>query len=185
MITASNVALSYGKRIIFQDVNIKFTPGNCYGLIGANGAGKSTFLKILAGQLDPDRGEITKGPGQRIAVLNQDQFAFDEYTVINSVLVGHKKLYKVMAEREAIYAKAEFTEEDGIRSAELEAKFGDMNGYDAEAEAAVKRAQASGRWKRPITTEVVPAGKFWPAEEYHQDYLKKHPGGYTCHYVRD
>lgn len=137
MITASNVALSYGKRIIFQDVNIKFTPGNCYGLIGANGAGKSTFLKILAGQLDPDRGEITKGPGQRIAVLNQDQFAFDEYTVINSVLVGHKKLYKVMAEREAIYAKAEFTEEDGIRSAELEAKFGDMNGYDAEAEAAV------------------------------------------------
>ncbi len=137
MITASNVALSYGKRIIFQDVNIKFTPGNCYGLIGANGAGKSTFLKILAGKLDPDRGEISKGPGQRIAVLNQDQFAFDEYTVINSVLVGHKKLYKVMAEREAIYAKAEFTEEDGIRSAELEAKFGDMNGYDAEAEAAV------------------------------------------------
>ncbi|EKD40544.1 MAG: hypothetical protein ACD_75C00016G0004, partial [uncultured bacterium] len=133
----SNVALSYGKRIIFQDVNIKFTPGNCYGLIGANGAGKSTFLKILAGKLDPDRGEISKGPGQRIAVLNQDQFAFDEYTVINSVLVGHKKLYKVMAEREAIYAKAEFTEEDGIRSAELEAKFGDMNGYDAEAEAAV------------------------------------------------
>jgi len=137
MITASNVALSYGKRIIFQDVNIKFTPGNCYGLIGANGAGKSTFLKILAGQLEPDRGEISKGPGQRIAVLNQDQFAFDEYTVFNTVLVGHKKLYKVMAEREAIYAKADFTEEDGVRSAELEAKFGEMNGYEAEAEAAV------------------------------------------------
>jgi ATPase subunit of ABC transporter with duplicated ATPase domains len=137
MITASNIALSYGKRIIFQDVNIKFTPGNCYGLIGANGAGKSTFLKILAGQLEADRGEISKGPGQRIAVLNQDQFAFDEQSVVNTVLIGHKKLFKIMAEREAIYAKADFTEEDGIRSAELEAKFGEMNGYEAEAEAAV------------------------------------------------
>jgi ATPase subunit of ABC transporter with duplicated ATPase domains len=137
MITASNVALSYGKRVIFQDVNIKFIPGNCYGLIGANGAGKSTFLKILAGQLEPDRGEITKGSRQRIAVLNQDQFAFDEHTVFNTVIMGHKKLYKVMAEREALYSKADFTEEDGIRSGELEAKFGEMNGYEAEAEAAV------------------------------------------------
>jgi len=137
MITASNIALAYGKRVIFQDVNIKFTPGNCYGLIGANGAGKSTFLKILAGQLEPDRGQVTKGPRQRIAMLNQDQFAFDEYTVFNTVIMGHKKLYKVMAEREALYAKADFTEEDGIRSGELEAKFGEMNGYEAEAEAAV------------------------------------------------
>ena len=137
MITASNVALSYGKRIIFQNVNIKFTPGNCYGLIGANGAGKSTFLKILAGRLEPDRGEITKGPGQRIAMLSQDQFAFDEYTVFNTVVIGHKKLYKVMAEREALYAKSNFTDEDGIRSGELEARFGEMNGYEAEAEAAV------------------------------------------------
>jgi ATPase subunit of ABC transporter with duplicated ATPase domains len=137
MITASNVALSYGKRVIFQDVNIKFTPGNCYGLIGANGAGKSTFLKILAGQLEPDRGEISRGPGQRIAVLNQDQFAFDEHTVFQTVIMGHKKLCKVMAEREALYSKADFTEEDGIRSGELEAKFGEMNGYEAEAEAAV------------------------------------------------
>jgi ATPase subunit of ABC transporter with duplicated ATPase domains len=137
MITASNIALSYGKRIIFQDVNIKFTHGNCYGLIGANGAGKSTFLKILAGQMDPDRGEISKGPRERIAVLSQDQFAFDEHSIINTVLMGHKKLFKIMAEREAIYAKADFTEEDGIRSAELEAKFGEMNGYEAEAEAAV------------------------------------------------
>ena len=137
MITASNVALSYGKRIIFQDVNIKFTPGNCYGLIGANGAGKSTFLKILAGQIEPDRGQITKGPKQRIAMLNQDQFAFDGYTVFNTVIMGHRKLYKVMAEREALYAKADFTEEDGIRSSELEARFGEMNGYEAEAEAAV------------------------------------------------
>jgi len=137
MITASNVALSYGRRVIFKDVNIKFTPGNCYGLIGANGAGKSTFLKILAGQLEPDRGDITRGPRQRIAVLSQDQFAFDEHTVFNTVVMGHKKLYKVMAAREAIYSKADFTEEDGIRSGELEIKFGEMNGYEAEAEAAV------------------------------------------------
>jgi ATPase subunit of ABC transporter with duplicated ATPase domains len=137
MITAVNVALSYGKRVIFRDVNIKFTPGNCYGLIGANGAGKSTFLKILAGQMDPDRGEIVTGPGQRIAFLSQDQFAFDDFTVINTVLIGHQRLYRVMAEREALYAKADFSEEDGIRSAELEASFGEMNGYDAEAEAAV------------------------------------------------
>jgi len=152
MITASNVALSYGKRVIFQDVNIKFTPGNCYGLIGANGAGKSTFLKILAGQLEPDRGEITKGPGQRVAVLNQDQFAFDEYTVFNTVIIGHKKLYKVMAEREALYSKSDFTEEDGIRSGELEAKFGEMNGYEAEAEAAVTAATRCGCcWPRPCS----------------------------------
>lgn len=137
MITASNIALSYGKRIIFQDVNIKFTPGNCYGLIGANGAGKSTFLKILAGKLDADRGEISKGPGQRIAMLNQDQFAFDEYTVFDTVIMGHKKLYKIMAAREALYAKPDFTEEDGILSGELEVKFGEMNGYEAEAEASV------------------------------------------------
>jgi ATPase subunit of ABC transporter with duplicated ATPase domains len=137
MITASNIALSYGKRIIFQDVNIKFTPGNCYGLIGANGAGKSTFLKILAGKLDADRGDIFKGPGQRIAMLSQDQFVFDEQTVFNTVIMGHKKLYKVMAAREALYAKADFTEEDGILSGELEVKFGEMNGYEAEAEASV------------------------------------------------
>lgn len=137
MITATNVALAYGKRIIFQDVNIKFTPGNCYGLIGANGAGKSTFLKILAGTLDPDRGEITKGPGQRIAVLNQDQFAFDEQSVFNTVIMGHKKLYKIMIEREALYAKGDFSEEDGIRSGELEVKFSELNGYEAEAEAAI------------------------------------------------
>ncbi len=137
MITASNIALSYGKRIIFQDVNIKFTPGNCYGLIGANGAGKSTFLKILAGKLDADRGEIFKGPGERIAMLAQDQFAFDEHTVFNTVIMGHKKLYKIMSAREALYAKPDFSEEDGILSGELEVKFGEMNGYEAEAEASV------------------------------------------------
>jgi len=135
MITAIDIALSYGKRVIFKDVNIKFTSGNCYGLIGANGAGKSTFLKILSNQLDPDSGHVSKVRGKRIAVLNQDQFAFDDYTVFNTVIMGHKRLYKVMSEREALYAKADFTDEDGIRSAELEAKFGEMDGYDAEAEA--------------------------------------------------
>ncbi|RNC69059.1 MAG: ATP-binding cassette domain-containing protein [Desulfuromonadales bacterium] len=137
MISASNVTLSYGKRVLFKDVNIKFAPGNCYGLIGANGAGKSTFLKILAGEVEPDKGEIIVGPRERIAVLRQDQFAFDEETVFNTVIMGHEHLYKVMAEREAIYSKGEFTEEDGIRSAELEAEFAEMNGYEAESEAAV------------------------------------------------
>jgi ATPase subunit of ABC transporter with duplicated ATPase domains len=137
MITASNVALAYGKRVIFKDVNIKFTPGNCYGLIGANGAGKSTFLKILAGEAEPDQGEITVSPGERIAVLRQDQFAFDEETVFNTVIMGHKRLYEVLHEREALYAKGDFSEADGIRSGELEAEFAEMNGYEAEAEAAV------------------------------------------------
>jgi ATPase subunit of ABC transporter with duplicated ATPase domains len=137
MITASDIALSYGKRIIFKDVNIKFIRGNCYGLIGANGAGKSTFLKILAGEIEPDRGTISVSPGERIAVLSQDQFAFDEETVFNTVIMGHARLYELMAEREAIYAKAEFSEEDGIRCGEIEAEFGEINGYEAESEAAV------------------------------------------------
>ena len=137
MITAKNVTLSYGKRFLFKDVNIKFTPGNCYGLIGANGAGKSTFLKILSGEVTPDKGEITLGPRERLAVLRQDQFAFDEETVFNTVIMGHPRLYQVMTEREAIYAKPDFSEEDGVRSAELEADFAEMNGYEAESEAAV------------------------------------------------
>ena len=136
MISASNICLSYGKRTIFKDVNIKFTPGNCYGLIGANGAGKSTFLKILAGDSEADKGEVSVGKGLRLAILRQDQFAFDEETVFNTVIKGHERLYAVMSEREAIYAKAEFTEADGIRSGELEAEFAEMNGYDAESEAA-------------------------------------------------
>jgi ATPase subunit of ABC transporter with duplicated ATPase domains len=137
MISASNVALAYGKRVLFKDVTIKFTPGNCYGLIGANGAGKSTFLKILSGETEPDTGTVSAGPGQRIAVLGQDQFAFDEETVIHTVIMGHRPLYAVMAERDALYAKAEFTEADGIRSGDLEAAFAEMNGYEAESEAAV------------------------------------------------
>ncbi|MSM39590.1 MAG: ATP-binding cassette domain-containing protein [Geobacter sp.] len=137
MISAHNISLAYGKRVIFKDVNIKFVPGNCYGLIGANGAGKSTFLKILAGEAEADAGTVSIGPRERIAVLKQDQFAFDEHTVFDTVIMGHARLYEVMTAREAMYAKSDFSEEDGIRSAELEAEFAEMNGYEAEAEAAV------------------------------------------------
>jgi ATPase subunit of ABC transporter with duplicated ATPase domains len=137
MIAAANITLSYGKRTLFKDVNIKFTPGNCYGLIGANGSGKSTFLKILAGEIEADKGEIIIGRRERIAVLRQDQFAFDDEIVFNTVIMGHKRLYDVMMQREVIYAKTEFSEEDGVRSAEIEAEFAEMNGYEAESEAAV------------------------------------------------
>jgi len=136
MITANNVTLAYGKRILFKDVNIKFTPGNCYGLIGANGAGKSTFLKILAGDIEADKGEVSIGPNERMAVLRQDHFAFDEETVFDTVAMGHPRLFSVMKEREAIYAKPEFTDADGERSAELECEFAEMGGYEAEAEVA-------------------------------------------------
>ena len=137
MIHASNVALTYGKRVLFKDVDIKFAPGNCYGLIGANGTGKSTFVKILSGEIEADKGDIITGPDERIAVLRQDQFAFDEETVFDTVVMGHSRLFEVMRERDMIYAKEEFTEEDGIRSGELEEQFAEMNGYDAEAEVAV------------------------------------------------
>ena len=137
MISAANICLAYGKRTIFKNVNIKFTPGNCYGLIGANGAGKSTFLKILAGNSDPDKGEVSIGKGLRLAVLSQDQFAYDEETVFNTVVMGHRRLYQVMSERNELYAKGDFSEEDGVRSGELEAEFAEMNGYEVESEAAV------------------------------------------------
>lgn len=137
MITATDVALSYGKRVIFQDVNIKFTPGNCYGLIGANGAGKTTFLKILAADFDPDRGTVSVGSRERVAVLRQDHFAFDEVKVLDTVIMGHQRLYDLLVEREALYAKPDFTEEDGVRSGELEAEVDELNGYEAESEAAV------------------------------------------------
>ncbi|MCX5856040.1 MAG: ATP-binding cassette domain-containing protein [Deltaproteobacteria bacterium] len=137
MINVSNVALSYGKKVLFKDVNIKFTPGNCYGLIGANGAGKSTFLKMLSGDVEPDKGEIALGPKQRLSVLNQDHFAFEEETVINTVIRGHAKLYEAMEAREALYAKSEFSEAEGMLLGKLEAEFAEMNGYEAESEAAV------------------------------------------------
>ena len=137
MIATSNITLSYGKRVLFKNVNIKFTPGNCYGLIGANGSGKSTFLKILAGELEADHGGILCGPRERIALLRQDHFAFDEETVFNTVIMGHKQLYDIMMEREAIYSKGELTQTEGVRCAEIESEFAEMNGYEAEAEAAV------------------------------------------------
>ena len=137
MIAASNITLSYGKQVLFKNVNIKFTPGNCYGLIGANGSGKSTFLKILSGELEADKGEIIVGQRERIAVLRQDQFAFDDEIVFNTVIMGHRRLYDVMMQRDAIYAKTEFTEADGVRSAEIESEFAELNGYEAESEAAV------------------------------------------------
>jgi ATPase subunit of ABC transporter with duplicated ATPase domains len=136
MIAANNITLSFGKRVLFDEVNLSFHKGNCYGVIGANGAGKSTFLKILAGEIEPNKGTVDITPGERMAVLNQNQFAFDDYTVLNTVLMGHKKLWTVMHERDAIYAKADFTEEDGMRAGELEGEFGEMNGYTAESDAA-------------------------------------------------
>ncbi len=137
MICTTNVTLAYGKRVLFKDVNIKFAPGNCYGLIGANGSGKSTFLKILAGDIDSDSGTVSVGPKERIAVLKQDHFAFDEETVLNTVIMGHERLYGIMRERDALYAKPDFSEADGIRSSELEVEFEEMNGYEADSEAAV------------------------------------------------
>jgi len=137
MISTSGISLSYGKRVIFKEVTLKFAPGNCYGLIGANGSGKSTFLKILAGDIEPDHGEISIGARERIAVLRQDHFAFDEHTVLDTVIMGHPRLRALMAEREAIYAKPEMSEEDGNRVGELESEFGELNGYEAESEAMV------------------------------------------------
>ena len=135
MITASNISLSYGTQVLFKEVNIKFTPGNCYGIIGANGAGKSTFLKILSGEIEPDTGEVIITPGERMTVLRQDHFAFNDYRVIDTVIMGYQKLYDVMQERNAIYEKADFTEEDGIRAAELESEFAELGGWEAEANA--------------------------------------------------
>ncbi|MFP3091455.1 ATP-binding cassette domain-containing protein [Treponema sp. TIM-1] len=134
MITLSDISLKFGERTLFKDVNLKFTPGNCYGVIGANGAGKSTFLKILSGEMEHDRGEISLSPGQRIAVLKQDHFAFEQCPVRETVIMGYPKLYEVQREREAIYAKADFTEEDGMRASELEADFADLGGWEAEAQ---------------------------------------------------
>ena len=136
MISANNVTLRLGKKALFEDVNIKFTEGNCYGLIGANGAGKSTFLKILSGQLETTNGDIVITPGQRLSVLEQDHFKYDEYTVMDTVIMGNSRLYEIMKEKDAIYAKEDFTDEDGIRASELEAEFAEMDGWNAESDAA-------------------------------------------------
>lgn len=136
MISARNITLAYGKRVLFDEVNINFIKGNCYGVIGANGAGKSTFLKILSGEIEPNKGTVEITPGERMSFLKQNQFEFDECTVLNTVLMGHQKMWTIMHEREAIYAKADFSEEDGIRAGELEAEFGEMDGYTAESDAA-------------------------------------------------
>src|SRR5436189_1448559 len=135
MISVRDLKLAYGKRVLFEDVNLNFTKGNCYGVIGANGAGKSTFLKILSGEIEPNKGTIEITPGERMAVLKQNQFEFDEFTVLNTVLKGHDKLWRVLLEREKIYSKPDFTEEDGMRAAHLEADFGEMGGYEAESNA--------------------------------------------------
>lgn len=137
MIQASNVTLRIGKKALFEDVNIKFTEGNCYGLIGANGAGKSTFLKILSGQLETTNGEVIITPGQRLSVLEQDHFKYDSYPVMDVVIMGNARLYEIMKEKEAIYAKEDFTDEDGIRASELEGEFAEMDGWDAETNAAM------------------------------------------------
>lgn len=136
MISTSNVTLQYGKRILFENVSIKFIPGNCYGLIGANGAGKSTYLKILSGEIEPQKGQVVTAPGARISVLKQNQNAFDEVEVLKAVIMGNKKLYDIVVEKDALYAKEDFTEADGMRTAELESDFAEMNGWNADSEAA-------------------------------------------------
>ncbi len=136
MISANNISLRFGKKALFEDVNIVFTPGNCYGLIGANGAGKSTFLKILSGELESTTGDVTMDPGERLSVLEQDHFKYDEYSVLDTVIMGNQRLYEIMKEKDAIYAKEDFTDEDGVRASELESEFAEMDGWNAEVDAA-------------------------------------------------
>ena len=157
MISAKNITLAYGKRVLFEEVNLSFQKGNCYGVIGANGAGKSTFLKILSGEIEPNKGNVEITPGERLAVLKQNQFEFDEATVLNTVLMGHQKMWKVMQEREKIYSLADFSEEDGLRAGELEHEFGEMGGYTAESDAGVL------------------LGDLGVKEQYHQSLLKDIP----------
>lgn len=136
MITTNNLSLQFGKRVLYKDVNLKFTPGNCYGIIGANGAGKSTFLRLLSGELEPTGGMVEVTPGERLAVLKQDHYAFDQYQVLRTVMMGYPRLVEVMDEKDALYAKPDFSEEDGMKASELEAEFAEMNGWDAESDAA-------------------------------------------------
>lgn len=157
MISVKDLKLAYGKRVLFEEVNLNFTKGNCYGVIGANGAGKSTFLKILSGEIEPNKGSVEITKGERMAVLKQNQFQFDEETVLNTVMMGHTKLWSVLREREAIYALADFTEEDGMKAAELEAEFGEMGGYTADSDAGTL------------------LGELGVEEKYHQALMKDIP----------
>ncbi len=160
MISVNHISLSFGKRVLFDEVNLSFNKGNCYGVIGANGAGKSTFLKILSGEIEPSKGSVEITPGERMAVLKQNHFEFDECTVLNSVLMGHQHLWNLIQERDAIYAKSDFSEADGMRAAELEAEFGEMGGYTAESDAATLLGELGVR------------------EEYHQTLMKDIPGNF-------
>jgi ATPase subunit of ABC transporter with duplicated ATPase domains len=136
MISVSNLSLKYGKRVLFEDVNVKFTPGNCYGVIGANGAGKSTFLKILSGEIESTTGHVSITPGDRLAVLKQNHFEFDQCQVLQTVIMGHKRLWDIMEEKEKLYAKPDFNDADGERVSELEGQFAEMNGWNVESDAA-------------------------------------------------
>ncbi|GEO08539.1 ABC-F family ATP-binding cassette domain-containing protein [Segetibacter aerophilus] len=158
MISVKNVTLAYGKRVLFDEVNLNFIKGNCYGVIGANGAGKSTFLKILSGEIEPNKGSIEITPGERLAILKQNQFAFEEETVINTVMMGHQKMWEIMHERDAIYAKEDFTEADGMRAGELEGEFGEMGGYEAESSAGTLLSSLDVK------------------EEYHNSLMRDIPG---------
>ncbi|HMO88364.1 MAG TPA: ATP-binding cassette domain-containing protein [Lacibacter sp.] len=158
MLSARNITLAYGKRVLFDEVNINFTKGNCYGVIGANGAGKSTFLKILSGEIEPNKGTVDISPGERIAVLKQNQFEFDEHTVLNTVLMGHKKMWDILHEKDAIYLDPNATEADYLRAGELEAEFGEMGGYTAESDAATLLSSLGIK------------------DEYHQSLMKDIPG---------
>ncbi len=160
MISVKNVTLAYGKRVLFDEVNLNFVKGNCYGVIGANGAGKSTFLKILSGEIEPNKGSVEITPGERMAILKQNQFAYEDETVLNTVMMGHQKLWEVMKERDAIYAKEDFTEEDGMRAGELEGEFGEMDGYEAESTAGTLLSSLGVK------------------EEYHYSMMKDIPGNF-------
>ena len=156
MIAAQGVSLQYGGRVLFNDVNINFTKGNCYGLIGANGAGKSTFLKILAGELEPNKGSVFITPGERMAVLKQDHFLFDEFDVVECVLYGHKRLYDIRKEKDALYMKEDFTDEDGIKAAELEGEFAELDGWAAESNARSHRARRYRTTNRAVKWSISP-----------------------------
>ncbi|HEX8356938.1 MAG TPA: ATP-binding cassette domain-containing protein, partial [Segetibacter sp.] len=158
MISVKNVTLAYGKRVLFDEVNLNFIKGNCYGVIGANGAGKSTFLKILSGEIEPNKGTVEITPGERLAILKQNQFAYEEETVLNTVMMGHQKMWEIMHEREKIYAKEDFTEADGMRAGELEGEFGEMGGYEAESSAGTLLSSLDVK------------------EEYHYSMMKDIPG---------